>query len=192
MKHIPVFILSIFILFSSCSNKSNSLDTSGIITNQLKLFLDNDNSGAQYIFVRHAEKKTGDNPSLTTEGALRAERLAQMLTLINIDYVYSTDYKRTIETAAPTSAAKNLETKFYNPRNLDDFANKLLTKHSNSTVLIVGHSNSTPYLVNKVLKKDRLKAFDESDYDNLMIIKKSKKGALALTKLQFNTNGLRD
>lgn len=57
------------------------------------------------ILVRHAEKvQDGSaNPDLTKAGELRAIELAYMLRAEAIAGVFSTDYTRTIKTAAPTA-----------------------------------------------------------------------------------------
>ena len=60
--------------------------------------------------VRHAEKLAGDDPSLTPEGAARAELLAETLGDAGIVRIYSTDYARTRGTAAPLAAARNHQT----------------------------------------------------------------------------------
>ena len=62
-----------------------------------------------FLLVRHAEKETGDNPSLTTAGAARAEELARVAADLGIDAIYSTRYKRTRETAGPTAKATGIE-----------------------------------------------------------------------------------
>ena len=51
--------------------------------------------------VRHAEKKTGDDPDLTKAGHARAESLAKMLKDADITAIYTSEVKRTQQTAAP-------------------------------------------------------------------------------------------
>ena len=53
--------------------------------------------------VRHAEKAKGKDPVLTAQGKQRAENLAQMLQDAGVTRVYSTDYRRTQQTAAPSA-----------------------------------------------------------------------------------------
>ncbi len=66
------------------------------------------------IFVRHAEKAlipVGD-PGLTEAGQRRAAELARQLVdadvIAGIDAIYSTDYRRTVETAQPIADALGL------------------------------------------------------------------------------------
>ncbi len=125
-----------------------------------------------YIFVRHAEKVTSDpknrDPKLTVQGKDRANRLAYILKDMPVDQIYSTNYIRTKETAKPTAVSKNLEISLYDPRDL--YNKEFIKKTKNHTVLIVGHSNTTPTFVNKVLNTKKYNSIDEKDYGNLFIV----------------------
>ena len=69
------------------------------------------------IIVRHAEKnKDGsDNPSLSAEGKLRAERLNKMLSEFKIDKLYATPYARTNETLQPIAIARKIQITNFKP-----------------------------------------------------------------------------
>src|SRR5690349_20766422 len=73
--------------------------------------------------VRHAEKQTSSgnmmtsDPDLTMEGRVRADRLADSLTGKKISAVYSTDYQRTRNTAAPTARLKMRDVTIYSDGN---------------------------------------------------------------------------
>ncbi len=127
---------------------------------------------SNYYFIRHAEKdrsKEGiKNPHLTNIGLARAQSWANTLKHIPFDAVYSTDYFRTKETAQPIADNKRLEIIIYNPKNLDIKNFKEETK--GKTVLIVGHSNTTPMFVNKLLDKQKYKQIDDTNNSNLYII----------------------
>jgi hypothetical protein len=57
---------------------------------------------ALVFLVRHAEKQTdGEDPALTAAGRQRALELARLLGESGISEVYSTDFARTRDTAAP-------------------------------------------------------------------------------------------
>ena len=100
---------------------------------------------ATYYLVRHAEKTTEKlNPALTAEGKDRAQGLADRLTKIPLSAIYSSDYTRTRDTAAPAAKAHGLDVKIYDPRDLDGFAKSLLNQKGH--ILVVGHSNTTPQL----------------------------------------------
>ena len=58
--------------------------------------------------VRHAEKLTGENPALSSAGLVRADELVERLKYISLTHTYTTDYKRTRATAAPTAQNSRL------------------------------------------------------------------------------------
>lgn len=129
-----------------------------------------------YYLVRHAEKdrsdKTNSNPELTDLGHQRALRWSSVFENVTFDAVYSTNYLRTIATAKPTASAKGLEIQFYNPRELypKDFQQETLGK----TVLVVGHSNTTPQFVNAILGIDRYADIQDNNNANLYIVTRIK------------------
>ena len=112
-----------------------------------------------WYFVRHFEKQLGDNPSLTVTGKARAEALAAFFSDKPLNSVYSTDYNRTRETAAPVAALKSVDIQSYDPHNLAGFAIKLKTQDH---VLVVGHSNTTPHILS-LMGGENIK-IKENDY----------------------------
>lgn len=131
-----------------------------------------ENEITTYYFIRHAEKirtdKTNKNPDLNEKGKQRAEYWNTVFKNVTFDEIYSTNYNRTLQTAGPTAKSKNLEIKFYSPDNLydDDFQLKTTGK----TILIVGHSNTTPLFVNKILGIDTYSEIGDTINSNLYIV----------------------
>jgi broad specificity phosphatase PhoE len=104
---------------------------------------------ADIYLVRHFEKQvstkvTGSDVSLTELGQLQAQALAKLLLDRNITQIYSTDYKRTKQSASPIAKALNITIQTYNPNELAAFAEHLNSLESN--ILVLGHSNTTPEL----------------------------------------------
>ena len=111
-----------------------------------KIPFGNSQDGSTIVYlVRHAEKITGENagrdPQLTQAGKLRAQVLAELLRDKKINFVHSTDYIRTRDTAAPLAALAGVEIEIYNPRDLEKLANHI--KALGGRHLVVGHSNTT-------------------------------------------------
>ncbi|MCV2886436.1 histidine phosphatase family protein [Aestuariibacter sp. AA17] len=105
-------------------------------------------SAAEYTLylTRHYDKQHDvPNPSLTQVGQMRAQNLVAFLKDHQIETLYSTDYNRTQQTIAPYAKAVALDVNVYDPRNLEAFAQTLLTQQQSAVV--VGHSNTTPQLV---------------------------------------------
>lgn len=130
------------------------------------------NNNSVYYFIRHAEKDKSDslnnNPHLTEKGLQRADKWNQVFKNISFNAIYSTDYNRTRETASPTAKDDNLEPVIYNPKNIN--IETSLNENKGKTVLVVGHSNTTTNLVNRVLKKDTYNEIDDTNNSNLYIV----------------------
>lgn len=133
----------------------------------------------RYIIIRHAEKDTtianakmmASDPPLNSIGETRALSLVGKFKALKVNQIYSTNYKRTRATATPIAKAQNLNIAIYDPRKIDTFATQLLSSENiGKTILIVGHSNSSPKLVNLLIKKDQYKDLDESIYDTYWIV----------------------
>ncbi len=125
-----------------------------------------------YFFIRHAEKDTSDpkkrDPKLTEEGKSRAKKWAKILAETNIDLVFSSDYSRTQNTAKPIAEIKNLEIQSYDPRDLNNQGFQKKTK--GKTSVIVGHSKTTPFFVNKIIGEEKYAVIDETIYGKLFIV----------------------
>ena len=123
--------------------------------------------------VRHAEKaedlKGDRDPELNEAGLARSENLANILSEADVDFIYSTDFKRTTGTGLPLAKALNKEIIKYDPRD-PDLLNKILEETGSARVLIIGHSNTVPMMVNKLVGEERYPFLDESEYDKLFIV----------------------
>ena len=130
--------------------------------------------------VRHAEKQAytsaAGGPGLTGCGLQRAQRLAEFLLDVPLAAVYSTDFRRTRETAAPVVDATALTLQIYPHDALEPFAAQL--KKQGQNALVVGHSNTTGVLAG-LLSGDPGAPFDESEYDRLYQVVVSETGASA-------------
>lgn len=134
--------------------------------------------GSVIYLVRHAEKVTDGgamlvedpkDPPLTAQGEARAETLANLLSDVGMRQIWSTDYIRTRKTAAPLAEALSLQIKLYDPRDLVGFA-ETLQAQTDETILVVGHSNTTPDLV-EALGGDGGTPIDEAaEYDRLYVV----------------------
>lgn len=125
-----------------------------------------------YYLIRHAEKDRTNNstkdPNLTEKGRKRAQKWSVVFKNIPFDLIYSTNYNRTKQTAKPTANSKKLEIQYYNPTNL--YNEKFKLKTTGKTVLVVGHSNTTPQFVNKIIEEEKYANIDDSNNSNLYIV----------------------
>lgn len=122
-----------------------------------------------YYFIRHAEKvDTFQNPDLSASGLERANLWNKIFSEVDFDQIYSTDYKRTLQTAIPTAAAQKIEIKRYDFKTIaiDSFKKETLGKK----ILIVGHSNTTPKFVNQLINQNTFADIEDSTFGNLYIV----------------------
>ncbi|MEQ8627978.1 phosphoglycerate mutase family protein [Ekhidna sp.] len=140
-----------------------------------------------FILVRHAEKADDGtrNPPLNEMGKERANYLSDLLSRQEIDGLYSTPFKRTMETLQPIADQQGLEIKNYDPFAKGEWLQTIVEKHGNGTVIISGHSNTIPALANALLGEEKFEQWDESDYSNLIFIVATEVGKGKLVRLKF-------
>lgn len=134
--------------------------------------------------VRHAEKAdTSRDPDLSQEGKQRAQDLIHTLGDAGIENIYSSDYIRTRETAAPLAKRLGLEIQIYDPRDLESIANKL--KELGGIHLVVGHSNTTPNLCSILGGNPGSPIDEKKEYDRLYQITIDDKKTINSTLLRY-------
>lgn len=115
--------------------------------------------------VRHGEKQPDQkDPDLTSCGLNRAEYIAKQLELVKIKHIYSTDYNRTMQTAAPIAKQRSLAINHYNPNQLPEFSKQLIDNKQNA--IVVGHSNTTAVLAGLLIAEPG-QPFAEDVYDRV-------------------------
>ena len=129
------------------------------------------------VVVRHAEKvDDGRDPALSEAGAARAAALAELLADAGIERVLSTDYIRTRETARPTAEAAGVDVELYDPADLPGLSAMLLDAPDRA-ILVVGHSNTTPALV-EALTGEPADFMPEEEYDRLYRVRVGEGGSV--------------
>lgn len=159
MKKNIVLLFSLFLVINCFAQETKAKDTKEVET-------------SVYYLIRHAEKDRSDkskkDPKLTKQGNNRAAYWAEVFANVKFDAVYSTDYNRTRETATPIAKANELEITSYHPFKLD--FEGFLKRTKGKTVLIVGHSNTTPAFTNKLLRKELFESIDDNNNGNVYIV----------------------
>lgn len=126
------------------------------------------NEKATFYLIRHAEKQTGEDPSLTAKGEQRAQYWADYFADKDIDAVYSTNTTRTMQTATPTAEKLGLEINQYDPASLYDEA--FIKATEGKTILVVGHTNTTANLANKMLGENQFQEIDDAQFGKVFKI----------------------
>lgn len=146
----------------------------------LFLFTFAGNAAAQHrkltvILFRHAEKDLSEgadtaNPELSAVGKLRAEKLVGIIRKYQPDAIYSTDYIRTRATVRPLARRGRHMVLMYDPRNLNQMRDMILSGKL-KRIVVVGHNNTTPALVNLLIGQEKYKPLAESEYDKMFVVK---------------------
>ncbi|MFT5315569.1 MAG: 2,3-bisphosphoglycerate-dependent phosphoglycerate mutase [Candidatus Krumholzibacteriia bacterium] len=137
--------------------------------------------------IRHAPAVSDEtnDPGLTAEGKALAQRWAAVFASESVSIIYSTDYKRTQQTAqAIADSQGELPITSYDPRDFD--LEQLLLEISGKTVVIVGHSNTTPMVANGFLGEERFAQFDHEQYGTLIVVQYIGEGPASAAILHFD------
>jgi phosphohistidine phosphatase SixA len=126
--------------------------------------------------VRHAERADAGtsgagmmatDPGLSDAGRARAESLARMLKDAGVVAIYTTEFKRTQQTAAPLAKALGIDATTI-PANTPTTLLEAL-KSARGNVVVVGHSNTVPDLL-RGLGVTPVVKIDDNEFDNLFVV----------------------
>jgi broad specificity phosphatase PhoE len=140
------------------------------------------------ILVRHAEKaaEPADDPPLTAAGETRARDLWSAIKDAGVSAVITTQYARTRATAQPTAGALHVTPEIVRTAgatHAQDVA-EAVRKHAGHAVLVVGHSNTIPAIID-ALGAPRPPAICDSEYDNLYLVTIAPDGKAGLVRAKF-------
>lgn len=139
--------------------------------------------------VRHAEKETSDpknnNPELNKDGKQRALALKKFLKKEKISAVFSTNYKRTMQTAAPIAQHNGLPVKTYEAKDPKGLVKLVKAEFTDQEILVVGHSNTILELVKAFGLQTPVDKLNDDDYDLLFIVTLYKNGEPGLQIKRF-------
>lgn len=126
--------------------------------------------------VRHAERADAgsagesmmkDDPDLSARGLTRARSLAGMLRDARIRAIYTSEMKRTQQTAAPLAVAMGAGITRIAAEDVTALVEKVKSEAGN--VLIIGHSNTIPKILAALGVQGTIEIGD-NEYDNLFIV----------------------
>lgn len=140
------------------------------------------------ILIRHAEKSTvpADDPVLTEQGKSRAKELTRILGDTGIQAIYTSQYDRTRLTADPIAKQLSIPTKQIDAKNTADLVSEVLSKNKGQVVLIVGHSNSVPEII-QAFGGPAMDEIDQTQFDNLFVLTICQPGSAKVIKLKYGS-----
>ena len=131
-----------------------------------------ENDCSTFYLIRHAEKvrinKTDRDPALNEKGIIRAFNWRDFFIDKDISKIYSTNYKRTLETVKPIEVATGLTAILYSPSSID--YENFISSNKGEIVLVVGHSNTIPDFVNELINDQVYTQIDDLNNSNLYIV----------------------
>ena len=134
--------------------------------------------------VRHAERADtapgtspamAADPDLSDAGRARAVSLATLLKDAKITAIYATEFKRTQQTAAPLAKTLGLTVTIVTSKSAPELIDRLKTSKGN--VLVVGHSNTVPEII-EALGVTTPVTIGDNDFDNMFLLTLSSPPAL--------------
>jgi broad specificity phosphatase PhoE len=145
------------------------------------------------IVVRHAEKAAagGDDPSLSDAGRERAARLAGIAEQAGVQAVITTQLKRTRETAQPFLARRNAPARAFELSRANlaahpkEVADEVRKSYRGQTVLVVGHSNTAPRIVNELTGQSFKDLDDPTEFDALFVVVIPAQGRPTVLKAKY-------
>ena len=121
------------------------------------------------VIVRHAEKAAngGKDPDLSSAGRARADALARILKDSGITAIFTSEFKRTQETAAPTATSIGVTATVIPAKDTAALVAKL--HQLNGNALVVGHGDTIPNII-KALGIDSPINIPDEDYSEFLIV----------------------
>ena len=126
------------------------------------------------VVVRHAERAdagmmsaSSADPELSSSGRARAESLAAMLKDTRITGIFVTEFKRTVQTAAPLAKLLGIEPTVIGSKDVRALTDRISSARGN--VLVVGHSNTIPAVV-KALGVTEDVVIGDAEFDHMLVV----------------------
>lgn len=122
--------------------------------------------------VRHAEKNphpSGGDAGLAVAGLVRSFELARIVADAGVQAVYVSQFGRARLTGEPAAAAIGDTVRTYDANRNDLLAERIRAEHRGSTVLVVGHGDSVPMVI-EALCGERLREHEILEYDRLFVL----------------------
>ena len=146
---------------------------------------------ATVFVVRHADRGAEEpDAALTAEGKARAEVLGQLLRDANITHIYTTEFQRTAQTAAPLARLANVQPEVVKQADLDQLTALVRSqwRAAGESALVVGHRASVPKIVKALSGRD-IEPLGTSEFDRLLVVTLFPNGKTNVVTLRYGARG---
>jgi broad specificity phosphatase PhoE len=120
--------------------------------------------GPSFYVMRHLQKAEGQDPPLSAEGQANARRLIGFFAADPPRIIYVSTTRRAWETAAALARKLRVKVRRYDPGDTKGLVARVLAERG--PVLVVGHSNTVPDIVEQ-LGGERPAALADTDYGDV-------------------------
>jgi phosphohistidine phosphatase SixA len=126
------------------------------------------------VVVRHAEidAVTDADPGLSVDGRERAAKLAKMLSqarpVRGIDAIFTSEFRRTQQTATPLSETLALPLNVVPAATWSSLPRKITREHRGEYVLVAGSNNTLPALIESL--SGETVAIREDEFDAMFVV----------------------
>ena len=135
--------------------------------------------------VRHAEQVADvEDPPLSEEGRARARMLREFFRDAGLTAVYATDLRRTSETGATVTEPLGFEATPVHADSLDGLVARVQREQPHGRVLIVGHSNTVPRVLEQFGYPNEI-TIDHDEFNNLFIVVPAAEGPPLVLRQQL-------
>jgi len=176
-------LVSLSINFKQYLNEPTELSLKN--SNAFAITPESKSNMTQIYVLRHAEKSSYDesDPDLSEYGVNHAKYWKSVLQHITFDQIYTTDFKRNIKTAAIISKGSGVEAEVYHPMSFEVL--KFINKIKGQKALIIGHSNTIPDMLNRIIGESKYPPMSHKNYNTLHLVTIDNNGNTASTVLNI-------
>src|SRR5262245_25190174 len=136
------------------------------------------------VLIRHAEPQTsGPDPGLTAPGRKRAELLGFMFQDAGVTAVFTSELRRTQETAQPLAARISIAPKVLLGLDITAHRDRILAIPS-GVVLVIGHTNTVPPLI-IALGVGNTVQIAANEFDRMFLVALRGAGGASLLSLRY-------
>jgi len=122
------------------------------------------------LLVRHAHRQDATaDPPLSETGTARAAALASLLEGAGVTAIYTTQYRRTIDTAAPLAKATAVAPVVVPGKETAALVSRIRASAPGDLILVVGHSNTIPEILASLGCREVV-AIADDQYDDLFVV----------------------
>jgi phosphohistidine phosphatase SixA len=118
------------------------------------------------VLVRHAERDLSGSDALSSAGKQRAALLARMFSESGISAIFTSEFARTKQTAAPLAQELGIT-----PRAIDSDTNAARNQvmSAGPAPLVIGHSNTVPELIAALGGTAGIE-IDDGEFDHMFVV----------------------